>query len=52
MKERTYRTYRLTAYIAYAKGKKMTYPRSSTIRELKKRSIQQIVWKNGDFLSI
>lgn len=52
MKERTYRTYELTAYTAYAKGKKMTYPRSSTIQELKKRGIQEIVWQNGDFLSI
>ena len=52
MKTRTYRTYELTSYTAYAKGKKMTYPRSSTIRALKKLGIQEIVWKNGDFLSI
>ena len=52
MKEWTYRTYELTAYTAYAKGKKMTYPRSSTGRALKKLGIQEIVGQNGDVLSI
>lgn len=36
-----------------AKGKKMwKYPANSTIKKLKQLGYRQIVWRNGDFLSL
>ena len=39
--------------IYYAKGKKMwSYPCNTTIEKLRKKGYYQIVWKNGDTLSL
>lgn len=37
----------------YAKGKKMwRYPHNTTIRRLKNKGYNVIIWQNGDFLYI
>lgn len=48
----SYRTYSILGKTAFARGKKLTQPRNSTICELKKRGVIEIVWRDGSFMSI
>lgn len=50
---KNYRTYKLTAYTAYAAGKTYyRHPSNKTIDFLRRQGIREIIWADGAFISL